>query len=75
MRTLTIAIINNCGNSCITSLYKQEANIKYMRVIGLLSTEEEVKELQFVAKICTLENRIHYITKIDKLKKIVKEQH
>ena len=46
-----------------------------MRVIGLLSTEEEVKELQFVAKICTLENRIHYITKIDKLKKIVKEQH
>jgi len=45
-----------------------------MRVIGLLSTEEEAKELQFIAKICTLENRIHYITKIEKLKKIIKDR-
>ena len=46
-----------------------------MRVIGLLSTEEEANELQFIAKICTIENRIHYITQLDKLKKIAKEQH
>jgi len=46
-----------------------------MRVIGLLSTEEEARELQFIAKVCTLETRIHYITKIDKLKKMVREQH
>ena len=59
----------NFGNSCTTRLYKPETNNKYMRVIGLLSTEEEAKELQFIAKICTLENRIHYITKIDKIKK------
>jgi hypothetical protein len=49
-----------------------------MRVIGLLSTEEEANELQFIAKICTLKNRIHYrihyIAQLDKLKKIVKEQ-
>ena len=56
-------------------LYKHEINIKYMRVIGLLSTEEEAKELQFIAKVCTLENRIHYIAQIQRLKKIVKEQH
>jgi hypothetical protein len=45
-----------------------------MQVIGLLSTEEEANELQFIAKICTLKNRIHYIAQLDKLKKIVKEQ-
>jgi hypothetical protein len=39
-----------------------------MRVIGLLSTEEEAKELQFIAKICSLEGRIHYIVKIDRMK-------
>jgi len=46
-----------------------------MLVIGLLSTEEEARELQFIAKVCTLEYRIHNIVQIDKLKKIVKEQH
>ena len=46
-----------------------------MRVIGLLSTEEEAKELQFIAKICTLEYQIHNIVKIDKIKKMIKEQH
>ena len=46
-----------------------------MRVIGLLSTEEEARELQFIAKVCTIEYRIYNIVKIEKLKKMVKEQH
>ncbi len=43
-----------------------------MMVIGLLSTEEEVCELQDIAKICTLEERIHRIVIIDRLKRTVK---
>ena len=45
-----------------------------MIVIGLLSTEEEAQELQFIAKICTVEDRIRYIVRIDKIKKLAREQ-
>jgi hypothetical protein len=45
-----------------------------MIVIGLLSTEEEAQELQFIAKICTLEDRIRYIVHIDRIKKLAREQ-
>ena len=37
-------------------------------VIGLISTEEEAQELQFIAKICTIENRIRHILYIEKAK-------
>ena len=40
-----------------------------MMVIGLLSTEEEAHELQYIAKVCTLEDRIHRIILIDRLKR------
>jgi hypothetical protein len=39
-----------------------------MIVVGLLSTEEEATELQFIARICTLEERIHRIVIIHHLK-------
>jgi predicted type IV restriction endonuclease len=39
-----------------------------MMVIGLISTEEEAQELQFIAKICTIENRIRHIIYIEKAK-------
>jgi hypothetical protein len=45
-----------------------------MIVIGLLSTEEEAQELQFIAKICTVEERIRHIIHLDKLKKLANEQ-
>ncbi len=37
-------------------------------VIGLISTEEEAQELQFIAKICTIENRIRHLIYIEKVK-------
>jgi hypothetical protein len=46
-----------------------------MIVIGLLSTEEEAQEIQFIAKICTIEDRIRYIVRIDKIKKIAYESN
>ena len=46
-----------------------------MIVIGLLSTEEEAQELQFIAKICTVENRIRYIVHVEKVRQLVREQN
>jgi len=44
-----------------------------MKVIGLLSSEEEAKEIKYMAQICTLENRIHFITHIQKIKKLLRD--
>ena len=41
-----------------------------MKVIGLLSSEEEANEIKFIAKVCSLNDRIRFISQIDKLKKI-----
>jgi hypothetical protein len=46
-----------------------------MIVIGLLSTEEEAQEIQFIAKICVVENRIRYLIHVEKIKKLVSEQN
>ncbi|MEM0466180.1 MAG: hypothetical protein QXL17_04180 [Candidatus Thermoplasmatota archaeon] len=45
-----------------------------MIVIGLLSTEEEANELQFIAKVCTVNDRIRFLVKYDRLKQAVKNQ-
>jgi len=44
-----------------------------MKVIGLLSSEEEAKEIKYIAQICTLENRIRFITHIQKIKKLLRD--
>ena len=45
-----------------------------MRVIGLLSTEQEVEELKYIAKVCTLEDRIRFICRMQKLRDIIKKE-
>ena len=45
-----------------------------MIVIGLLSTKQEVEEIKYIAKICTVEDRIHFIVRMQKLKNILKEE-
>lgn len=44
-----------------------------MIVVGLLSTEEEVEDIKYIAKIATLEDRIHYVVRMDKIKKMLKK--
>jgi hypothetical protein len=46
-----------------------------MKVIGLLSSEEEANEIKFIAKVCTLNDRIRFIIHMDKLKKLWDEKH
>ncbi len=40
-----------------------------MKVIGLLSTEEEANEIKFIAKVCSLNDRIRFIVKIHNLRR------
>ena len=46
-----------------------------MIVIGLLSTEEEAQEIQYIAKICIIENRIRYLVHVEKVRHLVREQN
>jgi hypothetical protein len=46
-----------------------------MIVIGLLSTEEEAQEIQYIAKICVVENRIRYLVHVERVRQLVREQN
>lgn len=46
-----------------------------MLVVGLLSSKQEVDELKYIAKVCTLENRIHFIVRMQKLKEMLKKEN
>ena len=45
-----------------------------MKIIGLLSTEEEVNDIKYIAKVVTLEDRIHFICRMQKLKDLLKRE-
>lgn len=45
-----------------------------MLVIGLLSTEQEVEEIKYIAKICTLEDRIHFIVRMQRIRELLKRE-
>ena len=51
-------------------LYTFQYKIKLLNmiVVGLLSSQKEVEELKYIAKICTLEGRIRFICRMQKLK-------
>ena len=46
-----------------------------MIVIGLLSTEEEAREIQNIANICVIENRIRYLVHVERVRQHVREQN
>ena len=63
----------------ITSVQQDIIRIKTtlhcMIVIGLLSTEEEAQEIQYIAKICVVENRIRHLVHLERVKQLVREQN
>lgn len=44
-----------------------------MIVVGLLSTKQEVDELRYIAKICDVEDRIHLVVRMEKIKVLLKK--
>ena len=45
-----------------------------MKIVGLLSTQEEAEEIKNIAKIATLEDRIHFLHRIQKIKDLLKKE-
>jgi len=45
-----------------------------MLIVGLLSSEQEVEEIKYIVKVCSLEDRIHFIVRMQKLKDIIKKE-
>ena len=45
-----------------------------MLVVGLLSTKQEVEEIKYIAKICDIEDRIHFVVRMQKLKELLKKE-
>lgn len=45
-----------------------------MIIIGLLSTKKEVDEIKYIAKVCKIEDRIHFITRMEEIKRMLKKE-
>ena len=44
-----------------------------MMVIGLLSTKQEVEELQFISKVCDVEDRIRFVVRMQRIKELLRK--
>ncbi len=45
-----------------------------MLVVGLLSSQQEAEEIKFIAKVCTLEDRIHFLVRMNRLKELLRQE-
>ena len=45
-----------------------------MLIVGLLSSKDEADEIKYIAKVCTLEDRIHFICRMQKVKDLMKKE-
>ena len=45
-----------------------------MLVVGLLSTEQEANEIRYIARICDLEGRIHFLVRMQKIRELLKNE-
>jgi len=45
-----------------------------MYVVGLLSSKSEAKELKEIAKICQINDRIHFVVRMQKIKEMISKE-
>ncbi|MEF8848057.1 MAG: hypothetical protein V5A68_02880 [Candidatus Thermoplasmatota archaeon] len=45
-----------------------------MLIVGLLSTKDEIREIKYIASICSIEKRVHFIVKMQKIRDLVNEK-
>jgi hypothetical protein len=45
-----------------------------MLVVGLLSTEQEAEELKYIAGICDIEDRVHFLVRMQRIKEMLKNE-
>jgi hypothetical protein len=46
-----------------------------MIVAGLLSTKSEVMEIQYIAKICAVKKRIHFLARREAIKQLLRKEN
>jgi len=44
-----------------------------MIVIGLLSSKQEVDEIKYIASVCDIEDRIHFVVRMQRIKELLKK--
>jgi len=57
--------------------YYISINIKLfliMLIVGLLSSKQEALELKYISKVCEIEDRIHFVVRMQKIKDMLKEE-
>jgi len=45
-----------------------------MLIVGLLSTQQEAEELSYIAKICDLEDRVHFLVRMQRIREMLKNE-
>jgi len=45
-----------------------------MLIVGLLSSKKEAQEISYIAKICDIEERVHFAVRMQKLKEMLKKE-
>ena len=46
-----------------------------MLIIGLLSSQQEANEIRYIEKVCEVEDRIHFIVRMEKIKKMLRQHN
>jgi len=44
-----------------------------MIIVGLISTRREAEELQFIAQICKIEERVHYLARKEAIRRLMNQ--
>ena len=45
-----------------------------MIIAGLLTSKGEVQEIQYIASVCTVKQRIHYLVRKEAIKKLLSQE-
>lgn len=45
-----------------------------MIIVGLLSSKQEVQEIKYIAQICKVEDRIHFIIRMKRIKEMIQKE-
>ena len=43
-----------------------------MLIVGLLSNKQEAEEVKYIANICDIEDRIHFLVRMQRIKEMLK---
>lgn len=68
-------IYDKDGNNRTTNVYNLNYNmiIIIMIIVGLISSRNEAEEIRFIAQVCKLEERIHYLARKEAIRRLISQ--